>query len=108
MKKHIQKFFIGKVREGYDYPIDGLKDHFKKIKSVWEGDLYDDYGVERVFRLFLISAKLLFPGIYIQQLFCAGQYIRRKLIGELYVIGKTFVPFLILYNGLAQNHFFKL
>ena len=107
MKKHIRKFFIGKVRQGDQHPVDGLKDHFKKIKSVWEGDLYDDYGVERVFRLFLISAKLLFPGIYFQQLFCSGQYIWRKLIGEIYVIGKTFVPFLILYNGLAQNYFFQ-
>ncbi|MEY3678093.1 MAG: hypothetical protein RI924_234 [Bacteroidota bacterium] len=107
MKKHIRQFFVGKVRNPDDYRVNVLNDHFRKIQLVWEGDLYDDYGVERVFRLFLISAKLLFPGIYIQQLFCGGQYIRRKMIGELYVIAKTFVPFLILYHGLAEHRVFQ-
>ena len=103
MFKLISKFFIGKVRKDEEAPIDGLKEHFAKIESVWESNVYDDFGIERVFRLFLISAKLLFPGIYIQRILSGGVYIRRKLIGEAYVIAKTLVPFLILYNGQAHN-----
>ena len=107
MKKHIRKFFVGKIRADGEMPIDGLKEHFAKIKSVWEGDVYDDFGIERIFRLFLISAKLLFPGIYIQRILSGGIYIRRKLIGEVYVIAKTLLPFFILYYAQAQNHWFQ-
>lgn len=103
MRKQVKQFFIGRPRKGGEAPIDGLKEHFAKIQSVWEGDLYDDFGIERVFRLFLISAKLLFPGIYIQKLLSGGDYIKRKLIGEFYVIVKTLLPFFILYLGTAQN-----
>lgn len=108
MRNHLRKFIVGKSGRIENEPIDGLREHFDKIKSVWEGDIYDDFGIERVFRLFLISAKLLFPGIYIQRLLSGGRYILRKLIGEIYVIAKTILPFLILYYGLAQNPFIQV
>lgn len=107
MKKHIRKFFIGNASRNTDAPINGLKEHFEKIECVWQGDLYDDFGIERIFRLFLISAKLLFPGIYLQVLLSRGDYVAKKLIGEFYVLCKTLLPFFILYFGLHTQPVFQ-
>lgn len=107
MKKHIRKFFVGKYRRDENLPVHGLKEHFQKIQSVWQGDLYDDFGIERIFRLFLICAKLLFPGIYVQLLLSRGDYLAKKLIGEFYVLSKTLIPFFILYFGLHTQPVFQ-
>lgn len=93
------KLVAGNSRVGEEKPATELLTHFQKIKSVWHGHLYEDFGIERIFRLFLISAKLLFPGIYVQLLFARGNYLAKKLIAEGYVLLKTCTPFLMLYTG---------
>lgn len=103
MRKHIRKFFIGSSRRDDDVVVEGLQQHFQKIQSVWEGNLYEDFGIERIFRLFLITVKLLFPGIYLSLIFSRGDYLAKKLIGEFYVLLKTIFPFLILYYGGSTN-----
>ncbi|MFM6976270.1 MAG: potassium channel family protein [Sphingobacteriaceae bacterium] len=105
MKDQLRKLFIGYAKEGDTHQVDSLKEHLNKIQSVWEGELYEDYGIERIFRLFLISAKLLFPGIYVKLIFSNGEFLLRKLTGEIYVIAKTVIPFLILYFGGSTNPF---
>jgi len=77
--------------------------HFNKIKNVWHSTHYSDFGIERFLRLFLIGSKLFFPGVYIELLTKNSSFYKRKLIAELYVIFKTFVPFFMLYFSL-WNH----
>lgn len=94
--KHIKKVF-----KGYSYfpekEISGYELHIKKIVEVWNGNKYKDFGLERIFRLFLVLISILFPGVLIENIFKSKSYINRKLIIELYVFLKTIFPFFIIY-----------
>ncbi len=99
MKRHWNKLVFGnqvlsKLDEKSHIP------HFKKIKDVWHNSNYNDFGTERIFRLFLVTSKIFFPGIYLEYLNRRSAYHQRKIKGELYVIFKTVMPFAILYFGL--------
>lgn len=82
----------------------GRTQHFTKIQNVWDSIHYPDFGIERIFRLFLVGSKIFFPGIYIDYLTQNSTLYNRKLVGEFYVIFKTLLPFIILYFSL-WNHF---
>jgi hypothetical protein len=77
--------------------------YFKEIKNVWENSHYQDFGIERLFRLFLVTSKLLFPGIYIKVLTRNLTLQSRKIYGELYVVFKTILPFIMLYHSLWHH-----
>jgi hypothetical protein len=77
--------------------------YFKEIKNVWENSHYQDFGIERLFRLFLVTSKLLFPGIYIKVLTRNFNIQSRKIYSELYVVFKTVLPFIMLYYSLWHH-----
>jgi len=83
----------------------GYKLQLIKILQVWNGKNEYDYGILRVFRLTLVSALLLFPGVFIDQLFNKSSTISRKLIVELYVIVKMIFPLLVLLNHWYNSSF---
>ena len=102
MKRHFQKLLFGnqalnKLDEKPSIP------HFKKISDVWDNSNYNDFGIERVFRLLLVTSKIFFPGIYLEYLNRKSLYHNRKIKGELYVIFKTVMPFAMLYFGLWHH-----
>lgn len=68
--------------------------------NVWDSSHYNDFGIERIFRLFLVSSKVFFPGIYIELLTRNSAVYIRKIIGEFYVLVKTLMPFIVLYYRL--------
>ena len=78
--------------------------HFKRILNVWNSSQYYDFGIERIFRLFLVISKVFFPGVYIDYLSRNSSYQHRKIIGEFYVIFKTIMPFVMLYYSLWHHH----
>lgn len=99
MKKHLSKLIFGnqslsKSEEKLHIP------HFKKISDVWLNSNYNDFGIERIFRLFLVTSKIFFPGTYLEYINRRSSYHQRKIKGELYVIFKTIMPFAMLYFGL--------
>lgn len=104
MREQLHKLFLGKPKpKSRPHTLNSFQEHLRKIKEVWHGELYEDFGIERVFRLFLISVKLLFPGIYLQLLFGKGEYLAKKLTGEFYVFLKTLFPlFVLIYGGSTQ------
>lgn len=102
MKSHIIKLLFGnqdaaKLNKKKPVP------HFKKIRDVWDSSHYYDFGIERIFRLFLVVSKVFFPGIYIDYLSRKSTYNQRAIRGEFYVIFKTIMPFFMLYYSL-WNH----
>ncbi|MES3018506.1 MAG: ion channel [Bacteroidota bacterium] len=102
MKKHLTRLILGnqalnKLEEQPHIP------HFKKIRDVWHNSNYNDFGIERIFRLFLVSSKIFFPGIYLEYAHRKASYHHRKIKGEIYVIFKTAMPFAMLYFGLWDN-----
>lgn len=77
--------------------------HLQKIRNVWDNSHYQDFGIERLVRLFLVSSRVLFPGVYIE-LFCAKlSNNSKKISGELYVVFKTIMPLLMLYYNLWHH-----
>jgi hypothetical protein len=102
MKRHLKKLVYGnqihhKPGQWAHIP------HFEKIKDVWHNSNYSDFGIERIFRLFLVISKLLFPGVYLDYANRKTSYHQRKIRGEVYVIFKTILPFVILYFGLWDH-----
>lgn len=83
----------------------GYKLQLLKILDVWNGKTQHDYGILRVFRLTLVTALLLFPGVFIDQIFRKSSTISRKLIVELYVIFKMIFPIVVLSNHFYNNNF---
>lgn len=104
MRDHIRKFIRGKQAFSKE-EHSGYQLHFHKIQDVWNGDKQDDYGLLRIFRLFIVSSLLLFPGVLIDEIFRSKSYITRKLIVELYVFLKTVFPIFVLLNGWYHHHF---
>lgn len=98
MRKYIRSFVYG--NQSFPKAKKAHVPHFQKISDVWNNSNYNDFGIERAFRLFLISSKVFFPGIYIEFLSRRSTYLNRKIKGELYVIFKTAMPFFMLYFGL--------
>ncbi|MBC7743627.1 MAG: two pore domain potassium channel family protein [Flavobacterium sp.] len=102
MRKHLIKLVYGN-------PVPDTKPkkspvpHTKKIQNIWNSGTYYDFGIERIFRLFLVISKLFFPGIYIEHLFRNYSYQAQKVIGEVFVVFKTAVPFFMLYYQLWHN-----
>jgi hypothetical protein len=102
VRKHFVKLVFGNpdpdrlIRQG-------TESHFKRILNVWNSSHYYDFGIERIFRLFLVTSKVLFPGIYIDYFSRNSSYQQRKIIGEFYVIFKTVMPFFMLYYSLWHH-----
>ena len=99
MRKHLNKLVFGNqaVKKHDQWPH---TPHFDRIKDVWHNSSYVDFGIERIFRLFLVTSKLFFPGVYLEYVDRQSSYHQRKIRGEIYVIFKTALPFGILYFGL--------
>lgn len=98
IKKTITKIFAG---NGYspNSDISGYQFHVQKIAKVWHGNNYRDYGIERLFRLLLVTLILFYPGILIENIFNSKTYIIKKLAVEGYVLTKTIFPIFIMIYG---------
>ncbi|MBC7652893.1 MAG: two pore domain potassium channel family protein [Oligoflexus sp.] len=86
-------------------PIGGYQLQLNKIAEVWDSDKYNDYGILRIFRLFIVTVLLFFPGVLIDEIFKSKGTLNRKLIVELYVVLKIIFPVLILCFGWYNNSF---
>lgn len=104
MKHNLGKIFKGD-HSFHQESHSGYKLQLNKISSVWNGKTQHDYGILRVFRLTIVSSLLLFPGVFIDQIFMKSSTVSRKLIVETYVIFKMTFPVLILLNHLYNNSF---
>ena len=110
MRQHLKKFFLGNPPEDDKHSINILPAHVHKIKRVWHGEDYEDFGMERIFRLLLICIKLLFPGIYLEHFF--GRFSRtakKNLDGSVRVTESRFSvrDFDIRYGNKPRSWFFE-
>jgi hypothetical protein len=103
MQKHIKKLFLGSASIEDAGIKHDLYAHLVIIRKVWRGEDYQDFGLERLFRLFLISCKLLFPGIYFDHLFSKISNTSQKIWIEFYVLFKASFPLIVLHAQLSTN-----
>lgn len=82
------------------YPA--LKTQYGKIKSVWKNEFYNDFGIERIFRLFLAIIQYALPGLYVRHYFGKSGLLARKLGIEIYVLFKLFLPVIFLSTNLYK------
>lgn len=98
MRKTIVKIFAGNTYSA-NSDVAGYQFQITKIAKVWHGNSYKDYGIERLFRLLLVTLFLFYPSILIENIFNSKTYIVKKLAVEGYVLSKTIFPLFIMIYG---------
>lgn len=83
------------------YPA--YKNHKLNVYRIWKNKKYNDFGTERVIRLFLVLSQFVFPGLKVRHEFGKKGLLSRKLGVELYVWLKLLFPVLIFPLELATN-----
>lgn len=79
----------------------------KLVRSIWNGKCYNDFGVERLVRLFLVVMPFTDLGLYLRNCFQGeGKGIHRKLFTDFYVIINLFLPYIVLFGGYYDTWIF--
>ena len=102
MKRYLLKLIYGNAKAEKEFRSDPIS-HAQRIQKVWNSEKYYDFGIQRIFRLFLVTSKLFFPGIYIDYFFRKSTYQTQKVAGEIFVLFKTLIPFFMLYFQLWHH-----
>jgi hypothetical protein len=104
MKKIIKKLFLGNILNIEKSKYNPIQKRIQNIKSIWNNDHQDDNGIEKIFRLFLSSSQLFFPGIYIKYLSHKKGVEYQDLALDFYILIKVIFPLFILVNHLEKNN----
>ncbi|NDC42382.1 MAG: two pore domain potassium channel family protein, partial [Chitinophagia bacterium] len=80
-----------------------LKRQRANLKKVWNNEMHNDIGVERLFRIILLLSLYIFPGLYIRELAGRKGNDAKNLAVEFYVILKLFLPITLLISGGYQH-----
>ena len=99
MKKVLYKLFLGKPEYNRVPSRSAYYNYKVNVASIWNNEKHHDIGFEKVLRLVLVSAQIIFPGIHIRNL--SGKYgiITRNVTIEFYVLFKTLLPLVFLFSG---------
>lgn len=79
----------------------------KLVRTIWNGKHYNDFGIERLVRLFLAIMPFTDLGLYLRNCFQGeGKGLHRKLFTDLYVIVNMFLPYIVLFGGCCDTWLF--
>jgi len=93
-RNFISKLFLGKnTRTEVEC---ATSKHCQKLKDVWENQNYNDFGLERIIRLFLILFQFVSIGLYVKAIFGFTGLVGRKISVEIYILLKLLFPILCL------------
>jgi hypothetical protein len=103
MKQLLYKLFFGKPE--YNKPLKETAYHAytTNLRKIWNNERHHDIGFEKILRLFLVSIQILFPGIHVRNYFGKRGMITRNIAVEFYVLFKTLLPLIFLFNGWTGN-----
>ncbi len=105
MKSILKKLLLGNLSKIPKPECNPVEKRIQNIKAIWNNNHQNDNGIEKIFRLFLSSSQLLFPGVYIKYLASLIGYQYRDLALDFYVLLKVSFPLLILINHWQNHHF---
>lgn len=105
MKNFFIKIFFGENICKEDLKESSLTRRVKNLSIIWNGD---DYGIERLVRLFLAISQFIFLGTYIRQIFGRKSSISRDFSIDIFVILKVVLSLLILKYKLYSLIIFKI
>lgn len=84
-----------------------IKRQKKLVREVWNGSRYNDFGLERLLRLFLAVFAFTDIGLYLRNCFQGeGKGLHRKIFVDFYVVINLLFPCIILFAGLSSSWIF--
>lgn len=98
-KSLFKKILIGNSKAKLDYKKSGYKKQYQKLKDIWENKNYNDFGIERILRLFICSIQFIFPWLLIKEIFGRYWFYAKKIATEIYILFKVLFPIFIIYTG---------
>jgi hypothetical protein len=103
MRNIFYKLLLGKPEYNFGLPHPAIKNQCLILKRIWNNELHDDVGLEKLLRLFLASIQFIFPAIYMRHMLWRAGYMYQTLAIELYVTFKIALPIILLVSGLYVN-----
>ena len=101
---NVKKLICGKdIDKLSRIPKNAYCRQIKHIKAVWNSEKYEDFGIERILRLFLVSIQFIFPGMFIRYISGLKNVFIRKICVEVYVIIKIALYILLLFYFDSRN-----
>ncbi|MEA5401935.1 potassium channel family protein [Arcicella sp. DC2W] len=98
----IKTLFLG------SYSIDrklnpAFQNQVKNLKRLWKNETYKDFGIERIYRLFLTLFQFISIGLYVRHVSGWFGFQGRKIGVEILVLSKLASPIILLYFN-QTNH----
>ena len=103
MKRFFKKLIFGKNPSSEISARSVIDKRIHNIRSIWNNELEEDIGIEKLLRLFLGFSQFLFPGIYIKHFIGGRRLLYQEITVDLYVLFKIAFAFGIIYNGRQDN-----
>lgn len=101
----IKKLFLSQWSTDFRYVKPAIKNQNDHVKQVWNDEKENTFGIERLFKLFLVLSSYIFPGLYIRHISGKFGLLARKICSEVYVIIKLITPILIFNFNLESSPF---
>lgn len=104
-KKNIKKLLLGNASNKYT-PTEFYKKQIQNLKSIWNSSTYKkDFGIERLFRIFLQLTAFLTPSGFVRYLTGTDNLLTRKLGIEVYGLCKIVLICICFKYDLTTNIF---
>lgn len=103
MRSTFRKLIIGRQRAEPLPTQSTIRGRWANVVAIWENTYEEDAGLEKLVRLILAASQFLFPGMYIKHLFWRRGVLVQDFAMELYIVGKTLLPLVVLAAGLEGH-----
>ncbi len=100
MNNFFYKLLLGRPEQNIALDHTALQNQKLNLKRVWNNEKHDDFGLEKILRLFLIAIQFIFPGIYIRDKYGRKGLTYKNLAIEAYVLLKLITPIIFLLTGI--------
>ncbi|MBX7182162.1 MAG: potassium channel family protein [Bacteroidia bacterium] len=109
ISRFLKILFFGNETDEQSKPNPYYEKQTQNLKDIWYNKTYNDFGIERLFRLFLQLTAFIIPSGVFRQLSGTDNIIHRRLTVEFLGIGKVFFYYLILVIfDKTQSYFFLI
>lgn len=104
-KNFVYKLFLGNSKANVYKPSSFYKKQGQNLLNIWHNKVYNDFGIERIFRLILQIIAYFTPAGVVRYLTGTENLIIRKLGIEVYAISKLFFICVAFALNLTENAF---
>ncbi len=99
----LKKMIYGKLHPiSKNKPKPAYENQKENVRKIWNNEKYNDFGIERLLRLFLAISQFASLGLLIRHFAGKRGVITRKIAIEVYVLFKLLLPLFLLYFHLFQ------